>query len=363
MKAAKLIGLRLVSYIEDGINWKDHKDVILDYWINVEARKQGIPQSKIKNKFYVNELEDDVADIYEKWFKSFDFQNEKHTWIKFVDGSLNLFYKTKNPTLLGENDWFIYLLNSDQKANDIVENQLFHGNPDINTFWKIAKNGKAEEVSGRRNGYIFSDKLDSINKKVSKYFKWGVVFRAPDSVSLEYLDKTKYKVKCINWASHAKDIFLVKVTPSGKFQIVPSFIETENRIIPHGKILTQPMDGRSLNDYINKNYMDLFGIENIKDEGEKIENRGINARQAAINTLRDEEINVSEIFQNVSEFIEDGNVDDETRERNKQRRIEASKKKIEEERSKKRLVKKIEKQKAKDLKLKLKMFKKSLSFV
>ena len=360
MKAAKLIGERLIGYIEDGINWKDHKDIVLDYWINFEAKKQGVNSKILKNVFYVDELQEDHASKYEEWFKQFDFQSEEKTWIKFVDGALNIFYKTQNPTELEENTWFVYLTNADQKAKTVVEEQQFHGNPDINNFWKLSRSGKYEEIAGRDNGYLFTDRLEDLQKKHTKSFKWAILFQANASVELEYLDGQKYRKKCINWASHCENITLAKVSASGKLMLVPTVIMKENRIIPDGKIKVTPMDGRALNSYLTKNYDSLFGNYINEQTAEKNYNSGRNARKNAINTLSDEQVPVNDVIFDIGKFIDDGNVDDDTRLKNKEQREYINKKRTERQRSAKRAQKELEKQKAKDLKRKLDKFKGNL---
>lgn len=360
MKAAKLIGERLIGYINDGINWKDHKDIVLDYWVTFEAKKQGLNPKLFKNTFYVDELQEDHAKKYEEWFVQFDFQSEDKKWIKFVDGALNIFYKTQNPTELDESTWFVYLTNADQKAKTIVEEQQFHGNPDINNFWKLSRSGKYEEIAGRDNGYLFTDRLENLQKKNTKAFKWAIIFQAHASVELEYLDGQKIRKKCINWASHCENITLAKVSASGKLILVPTVIMKENRVIPDGKIKVTPMDGSVLSSYLIKNYDSLFGNYINEQEAEKTYSSGKNARKNAINTFSDEEIPVRHVVQDINAFIDDGNVDDETRQKNKEHREYINKKKNERKRSAKRAQKELEKQKAKDLKRKLDKFKGNL---
>lgn len=360
MKAAKLIGERLVNYITDGVNWKDHKDIVLDYWMNYEARKDNINPRVLKGIYYVDELKEKHRDAYETWFKNFDFQSEDKRWIKFVDGTLNLFYKTSNPEELHAETWFVWLTNSELKAKEIVENQQFHGNPNINNFWQITQNGKYEEIAGRDNGYIFSDQLTNLSRKTAKNFVGGIIYQSPQSVELEYLDGKKTRKKCINWASHCENITLVKVSASGKLVLVPVVIANENRIIPDGKIKITPMDGTQMNNYLKNNYSSLFGEYNRDQELEKQENTGINARKNAINTMYDEEIEINKVVDNINEFVKDGNVDEETRLKNKERREEINKKKSERKRSIKRATRELDKQKAKDLKRKLEKFKGNL---
>lgn len=360
MKAAKLIGERLVNYIEDGINWKDHKDIVLDYWINNECKKSGLNPKLFKGIFYVDEMKDKHRDIYETWFKNFNFQSEDKNWIKFVNGSLNLFYKTQNPEELHAQTWFVFLTNAELNAKEIVESQQFHGNPNINNFWKVTQNGKYEEIAGRDNGYIFSDQLVDLSRKNARHFNGGLLFQSSESVQLEYLDGTKIRKKCINWASHCENITLIKVAPSGKLILVPVVIANENRIIPDGKIKITPMDGKQMNNYLNDQYDMLYGDYNRKEEEEKTSESGLNARKNAINTMHDEEVPITKVIDNINDFVNDGNVDDSTRQLNKKKREEINKKKSEKRRSSKRAKRELDKQKAKDLKRKLEKFKGSL---
>jgi hypothetical protein len=156
MKSVKKAGIRLINYIHDSINWKDHKDIVLDFWIVYKARNQGYNAKMFQNMYYVEDLPVKAQKDYEEWFNHYDFQNvDDKDWLKFIDGTINIFYHTSNPTMMPEDTWYVTLLKSEVKAREICETQIFHGNPNLNSFWKLETNTKAEEVGGRRNGYIF----------------------------------------------------------------------------------------------------------------------------------------------------------------------------------------------------------------
>jgi PAS domain S-box-containing protein len=53
MKSQKIAGIRLINYINDGINWKDHKDIVLDFWIYNKSRDMGV----YKHSFSDRELQ------------------------------------------------------------------------------------------------------------------------------------------------------------------------------------------------------------------------------------------------------------------------------------------------------------------
>ena len=82
MKAKKLAGIRLFNYLEDGINWKDHKDVILDFWIKNVSRSMNYNPKSLQGFVTVESLPTAVQKEYEQWFKQYDFQNTKDSkWI------------------------------------------------------------------------------------------------------------------------------------------------------------------------------------------------------------------------------------------------------------------------------------------
>ena len=143
MKSKKLAGIRLFNYLNDGINWKDHKDIILDYWIKNIAPQYNRSPDKLQGFVTVESLPTAVQKEYEDWFKKFDFQTSKdQKWIEFVNGTLNIFYHTKGYRQEPKDVWYIDLMKSEVKARNIVESQVYHGNPNLNSFIKIETNSK-----------------------------------------------------------------------------------------------------------------------------------------------------------------------------------------------------------------------------
>ena len=187
MKSKKLAGIRLFNYLQDGINWKDHKDVILDYWIANVAPQYNRSPDKLQGFVTVESLPTAVQKEYEDWFKKFDFQTTKDKkWVDFVNGTLNIFYHTNGYRQEAPNIWYIDLMKSEVKARNIVESQVYHGNPNLNSFLKIETNSKPEEVGGRRNGYIYARKLASVRPRDTQGYYWGVVFTCDETVSINY---------------------------------------------------------------------------------------------------------------------------------------------------------------------------------
>ena len=164
MKSKKLAGIRLFNYLNDGINWKDHKDIILDYWIKNIAPQYNRSPDKLQGFVTVESLPTAVQKEYEDWFKKFDFQTSKdQKWIEFVNGTLNIFYHTNGYRQEPKDVWYIDLMKSEVKARNIVESQVYHGNPNLNSFMKIETNSKPEEVGGGRNGENRTQRSSDVN--------------------------------------------------------------------------------------------------------------------------------------------------------------------------------------------------------
>lgn len=322
MKSVKIAGIRLINYIEDSINWKDHKDIVLDFWVNFKCREYGYRPKQFKNMYYVDELPTEVQEVYEDWFESYDFQNEDKDWVKFIDGTLNIFYKTSDPTLLDDSTWFVTLMKSESRARKICEEQLFHGNPNINSFWKIDTNSKSEEVGGRRNGYLFSAELEKVSQRDTRGFYWAVMYQCPDSVKLFYRDGKDSKSKCINWAAECEHMTLLKITPSGRFIIVPVEVEgkahRDTRMVPDSNVVKKAYTGHSLNEHVKKNFYEMYGRWDEIDAQKKYLRETSNQRLNAMNTMNDEEVNVGDVLdKSIQEFIAVGNVSKDRRDRNK----------------------------------------------
>jgi len=89
MKSVKIAGIRLINYLDDNINWKDHKEVVLDFWIKFVSQHNGYNPKQFKDMFYVDELPIKPQEEYEKWFEEYNFQNiDDMDWVDFVDGKL-----------------------------------------------------------------------------------------------------------------------------------------------------------------------------------------------------------------------------------------------------------------------------------
>ena len=166
MKARKIAGIRLINYINDGITWKSHKDIILDFWIMKKCQDYGYTPYQFRNMFRVVELPTEAQEKYQEWFEKYDFQNDTDkAWLDFVNGTLNLFYRTDNPKAEDDDCWYIDMMQSEVEARQIVTEQVYHGSPNLNAFWKISTDSKPEEVGGRRNGYIYVSKLGEVTPK------------------------------------------------------------------------------------------------------------------------------------------------------------------------------------------------------
>lgn len=323
MKARKVAGLRLVNYINDGINWKDHKDIVLDFWITYKCKEFGYFPNQFKNMFLVEELPVEVQGIYEKWFNKYNFQTEDDTdWIDFVNGTLNIFYHTSDPIEMDESVWYIDLMQSEVKARDIAENQVYHGYPNINNFWKLDTNSKPDEVGGRRNGYLFTNELSKIDPNDTKGFYWAVAFQCIETIKLNYMDGDKKKSKCINWAANCSHMTLLRITGDGRFLIEPVFVEGKawrhDRYIPQNDLPRTPLTGKGLSEYIRHHFYEMYGVWDEIDEKVKSDNESSNLRKNAVNTLNDEEVKISKVLdKTIEEFIDTGNVSPERRERNK----------------------------------------------
>ena len=323
MKSVKIAGIRLVNYLNDGINWKDHKDIILDFWIANKSKDSGYHPSMFKNMFVVEELPVHAQEAYSRWFETYNFQNEDdRLWLQFVDGTLNLFYRTSNPTLMNDDVWYIELMKSEVKAREIVEEQLYHGNPNINSFWKLDTNSKPEEVGGRRNGYMFTRELSSIGAGDLQGFYWAIIFQCPETVKLYYNDRNQVRSKCINWAANAKNMTLLKITESGRFIVDQVFVKgkawKDDRYMPQSSLPTSPLTGSGLSKWIYRNYYNMYGVWDSIDENKKYIREQANQRKNAINTMNDEEVKIGRLIPDVENFIARGNVSRERRDRNKQ---------------------------------------------
>lgn len=326
MKATKIIGVRLINYHNDGIKFKTHKDLILDFWILNKSQESGFAPGQLKFFYYYADLPDAAQAAYEKWFNSYDFQNTTDKeWLKYVDGTLNFFYHTEiEQQPLPDDTWFVYLLKSAEKATQICQDQIFHGEPNLQAFIKVEPNTKSEEVSGRRNGYVFSTELAEISPELTKGFYWGVAFQSPESVKVTYEDGDVKRTKVVSWAAECKHMTLLKVSGSGRFQVIQTFVEgkawKEDRLIPQANVPKKAYSGHALVRYFEQNYFEMFGVWDEIDDTIKYEIETSNQRKNSLNTMNDEEVDVGKVIKDLDEFIEDGNVTREQRERNKEMR-------------------------------------------
>ncbi len=321
MKANKLIGIRLINYFEDGINFKDHASKVLDFWIQFKCRDFGFHPLILSKFKYVEELPNDAKEAYKGWFESYDFQNEDKDWVKWLDGKLNFFYKTNSPKEMPEDTWYVYLVKAEEKAREICEEQIFHGNPNIDSFWKLDTNTKSAEVAGRRNGYVFSIELSKTTPLETKGFYWAVAFQAPESVKLYYQDGDKESSKIISWAANCKHMTLMQITSKGRFIVKQVFVKgkgnKEDRNVPQENIPEKAYLGHALVQYFDKYYYNMYGIWDEIDEEIKAVKESTNQRRNAVNTMNDEEVDVGKIIRDINDFIEHGNVSKDKREFNK----------------------------------------------
>ena len=331
MKARKIAGIRLFNYINDGITWKSHKDIILDFWIMKKCGECGYTPYQFRNMFRVVELPTEAQEKYEEWFNKYDFQNDTDKdWLEFVNGTLNLFYHTNNPIQEDDACWYIDMMQSEVEARQIVTEQVYHGAPNLNAFWKISTDSKSEEVGGRRNGYIYVSKLGEVKPKDTTGYYWGVVFQCPETVSLGFDDNGVNRRKCIAWAANAEHMTLVQIGADGRFKIVPVYVEGKawkaDRHIPEGNVNQSPMSAQGLLKYITDDYASLYGVWDKIDTKVKHIREQSTARLTALNTLNDEEIKVCRIIGDIDKFVREGNVSDERREYNKEVRKSVLKK-------------------------------------
>jgi hypothetical protein len=320
MKSQKIAGIRLINYINDGINWKDHKDIVLDFWISKKSSDFGYHPKQFENMFYANELPTEIQTVYEDWFNEYDFNNSDDDWITFVNGTLNVFYHTSDPTQMPDDTWYVMLMQSEIKAREICEEQVFHGNPNINTFWKIDTNSKYEEVSGRRNGYLYVNELKNISNIDTRGFYWGVAFQCPESVKLFYEDGDERKSRCICWAADCKNATLLQINASGRFQVVQVEVKGKSwrpdKSIPaNNSICRKAYVGHALDIELSNNYESLYGVWDEIEAEIKSEREAINQRKNAVNIMNDEEVDIGKIV-NVDVFVIDGNVPEYERKRN-----------------------------------------------
>lgn len=322
MKARKIAGIRLINYIQDGITWKSHKDVILDFWIAHKCGEFGYSPFQFRNMSRVVQLPTAAQQKYEQWFNSYDFQNDTDKdWLEFVNGTLNLFYHTGEPVLEPDETWFIDLMQSEVESREIVTTQTYHGAPNLNAFWKIETNSKPEEVGGRRNGYMYVSKLADLSPSDTNGYYWGVVFQCPETVSLAFDDGGTKRRKCICWSANAKHMTLVRIGGDGRLMIVPVFVEGKtwkaDRWIPEGRVDQKPMSGTGILNYITQSYHALYGVWDDIDEKVKNVREQSTARLTAVNVMNDEEVKLSKVIGNLDKFVREGNVSETRRQYNK----------------------------------------------
>lgn len=320
----------------------------------------------LRNVFYVDDMPVEMTEVYKKWFDDTkiknNFQMDDADWIRFVDGTLNIFYKTGDYKIDDDGAWYVILLNSSEKALKVAEEQMFHGNPNLNTFWKIASNGKYDEIGGRRNGYVFSDRLRTVPKSELKRFRFALVFQCPETVSIQYLDRGQNRVKYINWAGNVENIVMCQLDLAGRFRIIPVALKSEPRVIPSDRVPMNAMHVSDLSAMLDDNYAEWFHVEQVKEEREKTERTSTNARKNALSVMWDEQIPINLVITNVDEFINNGNVSQVIREENK--KIREAKLRAEKDRksASRRSEREFEKTKAKQLKYKIEKYRRGLMF-
>ena len=323
MKSKKVAGKRLFNYLQGGINWKEHKDIILDFWIGYKCKDYGYQPSQFARMVRVVDLPTEAQKRYEEWFNGYDFQNTTDkAWLSFIDGTLNIFYHTKNPVIDPDDTWYVELMQSEVRAREIAETQYYHGRPNLNSFFRSDTNSKPEEVGGRRNGYIFSHRLAELDTSKESNMYWGIVFQCPETVTLQFDNNGVTDSRSINWSANTKHKTLVRVCADGRLKIVPVFVEGKDwhadRYMPEGPVNQSPMSAKALLAYITDKFQDLYGIWDDIDASVKYANEGQTARENAMNVMNDEEIKVGRVIPNIEKFIREGNVSDAKREYNKE---------------------------------------------
>lgn len=323
MKARKIAGIRLMNYLNDGINWKAHKDVILDFWIGYKCKDYGYQPSQFARMSRVVDIPTKAQKCYEKWFNSYDFQNTTDKeWLSFVDGTLNIFYHTSNPEQDPDDEWYIELMQSEVNARDIAETQVYHGKPNLNSFFRSDTNSKPEEVGGRRNGYIFTHRLRELDPSRTKNMYWGIVFQCPETVTLKFDNNGVKDTRSINWAANATHMTLVMVCGDGRLKIIPTMAKGKvwraDRYVPEGNVNQTPMTPKALHRYITDNFYKLYGVWDDIDSSIKTARESTTARINAMNVMNDEEVKVGRVIPDIDKFIREGNVSDARREYNKE---------------------------------------------
>ena len=324
MKATKVIGKKLVLYINRGINWRDHRDVILEFWTSGPCRKSGFNPAQFKGVFYASDLQPNELLEYKKWFNEYDFNNQEKDWLDFMDGVLNIFYKTKALGICPDNTWFIDFVDSDVAVVEICKKQKYFGKPNINALWKMGTTELYRSNANIKNGYMFTQRLSDVETRDIIGKKQAIIFQAPKSVMIEYFDGKEKKRKCVNWAGEAINMTRLKIYPDGRVLIVPiqfdGSIVKMSRMVPDGdKVPTIPMSIGSLRAHIKKHEFDMYGRDNQIDEENREARIEVNKRLNAVTTLSDEDIHLDEApkIDNVKKFIVYGNVSDERREYNR----------------------------------------------
>jgi hypothetical protein len=325
MKSSKKTGERLVSYIQDGIVWKEHKDIVLDFWIRFKSPSYKYDPKQFQGLHYTDELPENAQKAYEHWFGNYDFQNNvDKDWIQFVDGTLNLFYHTANPTIIEDNTWFCVLLPTEDAAKEICETQIFHGSPNLNSFFKVSSDTKSDEIGGRRNGYVYATELAKVTAGDMVGFPWAVAFQSDDSVKLFFQNGSKVDSKCICWASECRHATLLKNNGKGQFFVVPVTVPERGwrraRDIPMNMSPAKPLTPLALNQYFIQNFHEMYGVMDEIDEKVKYLRGSINERKSAITAMNDENVQIDDVLPDVRSFILNGNVSIREKEFNKLRR-------------------------------------------
>jgi hypothetical protein len=104
----------------------------------------------------------------------------------------------------------------------------------------------------------------------------------------------------------------------------------------------------ALSKYLRQNFKQMYGIWDEIDAEIKEDREAINQRKNAVNTFNDEEVKISKILDDVKEFVDEGNVSDFRRNRNKMVRQAIRDKNKLREREIKKKIRELEKQKNKE---------------
>lgn len=356
MKARKVSGIRLLNYLNEGINLKDHGNILLAFWSKYKSQNTGFTYAQLNGFNTYESLPTRAKEAFESWVATYNFQNtDDAEWLKFVRGTLNIFYKTSDYQLMDMSTWYIYLFKSEMEAREIAETQVWVGDPHLEGFtvgdsMTLARPAPRGAAENRRNGYIFANELKNMTSSALRGFFWAIIFQCDEpQVRISYMDGAEKKTRCIVWAASIVHSTLLKITPDQRLAIIPVKVPAkyhmQDRHMPDGLVTREPMTPTRLLAYVVRNYYTLYRVQNEIDLIIKDEQAAKNLRRNALATMNDEQIKVSRVIQNLDEFIERGNVPMATRLENKRNRQLRHKRNKMREREEAKLIRRLRKTK------------------